>query len=160
MEPLEPPLQEEPLDASISRADLDAALRVLAAVRSGGAALYASAPLRDLRKALAGLQALAEATKFSGLTPAAYEAKQNKIKAAALARNRARLEDAAFLQKTQLRAGRMQKLAELVASGGEGAADMPRVLDGAVEAPAAGGSGPMAAGSGGGGAAPAAPTGR
>jgi NAD(P)-dependent dehydrogenase (short-subunit alcohol dehydrogenase family) len=114
----------------VTQTELDECCRVLDLLSTGGSSLYHSPPLRDFRKCIQPFMGYSQQVSFGGMGEAAYSEKQAKVKAAAALRNRARQEDAAFLQKTELRAGRMQRLAELVARNGEGSSSLPLLIDG------------------------------
>jgi NAD(P)-dependent dehydrogenase (short-subunit alcohol dehydrogenase family) len=117
--------------------DLAAAIRVL---ESAGRDkdLFASKPMRALRKAVQPLVALQQASMFGGKAKEEYADDKDKRKRLAQERRRAQLEDREHLTKTTLRAGRMQKLQALLSQGGgegagAGAGALPLVLDGVAE---------------------------
>lgn len=115
----------------VTQPELDECCRILDKLSSsGGLTLYNSSPLRAFRKCIQPFVGYTQQAAFGGMGVEAYTEKQTKLKAAATLRNRARQEDAAFLQKTELRAGRMQRLAELVERNGEGSSSLPLLIDG------------------------------
>lgn len=113
-------------------ADLATAVRVLCAA-AADPALWASQAYRGVRVAVQPLLARAGAQQFGGVDAAAYASAAARRKRAALERNAAKLEDQRFIQKTQLRAGRMQRLEQLAAQGGGAAASLPLLLDGVAD---------------------------
>lgn len=92
--------------------------------------VYKSSSCRSLRMALQPLINLQKDSMFSGTD--AHTQAENKRKNARRKQeaHRSKMEDEKLIQKTVLRAGRMQKLQQIADSNGS---DLPAVLDGVVE---------------------------
>ena len=105
------------------------ATRVLQSLAQN-ADFYRSVDCRDLRKALQPLVELQSESLFGGEgSKDAYLSKKEQKKARAAVRNQQKLEDAKFVKKTLLRAGRISRLESLVTDQPE-LGSVPLVLDG------------------------------
>lgn len=114
--------------------EIAAAVRVLEAA-AADEQFWMSKRCKQLRKVFAPLSQSFNARMFGGKDGAEYKRSKDSRLQESLVRNNLKLEDKKFLTKTKLRAGRMQKLQQLTEE--QGLNDMPLVLDGVAEEPAA-----------------------
>ena len=104
-------------DLLVSPEDLATTLKVLALL-ARDEAYYRSAALRDLRCAMIPLMEYTQKGMFKGIAKEDYKKQQIKKIRKAHIQNQNKQQDKAFVQKTQLRAGRMQKLEKLAQQDG------------------------------------------
>lgn len=109
---------------------IDIAVNVLQTLVADDA-LYNSKACRQLRKVLAPLYQKRSSEMFGGMDSDTYSKLKQKKLADQIQKNRERNNDKSFLAKTQLRAGRMQRLQSLLQQ--DGAAGVPLILDGVAE---------------------------
>lgn len=111
---------------------LTIALQVLEAL-GRDISLYQSKPLRPLRTALQPLFQSQNQRMFDGKAKDDHDRLKHLHRKESHRRHLEKLEDQSFIEKTKLRAGRLQKLNNLLSTTNELGIEIPRILDGAVE---------------------------
>jgi len=131
------PPQLDAAAAGFSADELAVAVRVLQALsRPGAEEIYASRPLQPLRRSLEPLLARQQARKFGGTSKEEHDLARREAKKLALLAQKERQLERNFIDKTQLRASRLAKLAALTEQqvvGPSGAGGLLLVPDGVAD---------------------------
>jgi 3-oxoacyl-ACP reductase-like protein len=147
----EPPEIAQATASCSSDADLEACLRVLRSLTNEKEVFLNSRRFRDVRASVMQLSKVMNEKMYDGKTAAEYIEWSVKAQIERAAKDRLRRRDADKVEKTQLRAARLQRLAELQGQqGADGLLALSAVPDGAVETgdASAGGAAMLAAGVG------------
>ncbi|RYY34942.1 SDR family NAD(P)-dependent oxidoreductase, partial [archaeon] len=116
----------------VSEEEWGIALRVVAAVAALPPEAYASKPVRAFRVAVVPLVNRLHAA-MHGEARAASDAKRESVHSGALKKQQQKALDAAFINKTKLRATRLAKLAELSTQESEGTGTLLMIPDGIAD---------------------------